>query len=259
MEIDLELYRREVMVEQAPPVRLSAIDIAPDAAQKTLVLLHGFGGQATQWRYQIHHFAFPHRVVALDLRGHGRSDKPPGSYRLATLLQDIATALERLDLPAHFTLAGHSFGGALATEYALAHPERVDQLILIATAGEFKLNQLSQLFFRLPLPALRLLQRFTRSWLHAPLHVLKPWHQNTLAQWRGWERFPQLTVPTLVIRGHLDFLFERPAFERVPKLIPGAEGRCRCVRPSGYAGAAGCGQPGAGAGAGGRALSLIHI
>lgn len=223
MEIDLELYRREVTVATQPRVQLSAIDIAPDGAQKTLVLLHGFGGQATQWRYQIQHFAFTQRVIALDLRGHGRSDQPAGDYTLPEILYDVEVALQTLETPQRFLLAGHSFGGALATEYALAHPERVEQLILIATAGEFRLNWLSRTVFRLPQPLLRLLQRFAHGWLHAPLYVLKPWHQNTLAQWRGWEKFRRVSVPTLVIRGHLDFLFERPLFEEVPKTIAGAE------------------------------------
>jgi pimeloyl-ACP methyl ester carboxylesterase len=223
MEIDLELYRREITVATQPRVRLSAIDLAPDGAHKTVVLLHGFGGQATQWRYQLQHFGLTHRVLALDLRGHGRSDQPTGGYTLPTILQDLDQAFAQLQVADRFILAGHSFGGAIATEYALAHPERTEHLILIATPGEFKLNRLSRAVFRLPRSMLPLLQRFTRSWLHAPLAILKPWHQQVLAPWQGWAKFPRLTVSTLVIRGHLDFLFERPLFEEVPKLIPGAE------------------------------------
>lgn len=223
MEIDLELYRREVAVGTAPPVRLSAIDVAPEQAQKTLVFVHGFGGQATQWRYQIEHFAPTCRVIALDLRGHGRSDKPNGDYRMATLQRDLEQALEQLQVAERFILVGHSFGGAVVTEYALNHPARLAHLVLIATPGEFKLNGLSRALFRLPLPLLQPFERWARSWLHAPLRVLKPWHQNTLQHWQGWERFRQLTVPTLVIRGHLDFLFARPMFAEVPKVIAGAE------------------------------------
>ncbi len=43
MEFDLELYRREVRVSESPRIRLSAIDIAPDFPQHTLVFVHGFG------------------------------------------------------------------------------------------------------------------------------------------------------------------------------------------------------------------------
>ncbi|MBI5053158.1 MAG: hypothetical protein HZB52_07800, partial [Chloroflexi bacterium] len=46
MDIDLELYRREVRISTNPLVRLSAIDIAPEHPQWTMVFVHGFGGQA---------------------------------------------------------------------------------------------------------------------------------------------------------------------------------------------------------------------
>ncbi len=223
MEIDLELYRRRITVASKPLVQLAVIDLAPELPQKTLVLVHGFGGEATQWRYQLHYFAAEHRVIALDLRGHGRSDKPAGRYTMPELQHDLEMALEQLQVPPRFVLVGHSFGGAIATEYAVNHPERVENLILIATAGEFRLNWLSRTLFKLPLPLLRSLEKLTKSWLKAPFHVLKPWHTNTLARWRGWDYFRLLTVPTLVIRGHLDFLFERPLFEQVVKEIPGAD------------------------------------
>lgn len=223
MQIDLELYRQAVTVATKPIVQLSAIDIAPDLPQKTIVFLHGFGGQATQWHYQLEHFALAQRVIALDLRGHGRADKPAGDYTMPALLHDLEVALERLQAPERFVLVGHSFGGALATEYALAHPKQLEHLILIATAGEFRLNGLSRFLFGLPLALLRPLERFTHAWLKAPFHVLKPWYQNTLARWNGWDRFRQIQTPTLIIRGHLDFLFERPSFEKVAATIPGAE------------------------------------
>lgn len=223
MQTDLELYRREVDVTTQPRVHLSVIDIAPELPQKTLVLIHGFGGQAIQWQHQLSHFGLAHRVIAIDLRGHGRSDKPSRPYTMPVILRDLEVALERLQVDGQIVLAGHSFGGAVVTEYALAHPQQVEHLILIATAGEFKLNWPSRTLFKLPLPMLRVIERFTRQWLHAPFHVLKPWYQNILAPWSGWTHFRSLTVPTLVIRGHRDFLFEKPFFEEVPKAIVGAE------------------------------------
>ncbi len=80
MDIDLELYRHEIRVSHDPLVRLSALDVSPDRSQRTFVFLHGFGGQALQWIHQMQKFSLQNRVIALDLRGHGLSDKPSTGY-----------------------------------------------------------------------------------------------------------------------------------------------------------------------------------
>ena len=115
MDIDLELYRHEIRLSTQPLIRLSAIDIAPDRPQWTMVFVHGFGGQASQWKYQLRKFANANRVIALDLRGHGQSDKPAGEYTMAEIQKDLETALEVLGVKGRFVLVGHSFGGAIVT------------------------------------------------------------------------------------------------------------------------------------------------
>lgn len=223
MEIDLELYRREVRVSSSPLVRLSAIDISPDLPRRTIVFLHGFGGQAVQWRFQLQKFSRDNRVIALDLRGHGRSDKPDSSYNMAEMQADFKAALEALKVEEPFTLVGHSFGGAVATEFAVHHGDRLERLILVATAGQFKLNPFFQFALQLPVSVLRAIGPFTRTWLSAPPHVLRPFYHNNMAQFYGWDLYPRLDVPTLVIRGHRDYVFETPLFERVTKSITGAD------------------------------------
>lgn len=223
MDIDLDLYRHEVRVSTNPLVRLSAIDVSPDHPQRTFVFLHGFGGQAEQWQYQMQEFAVENRVIALDLRGHGLSDKPGRGYEMSQIIEDLETALTLLKVKGKFVLVGHSFGGAIVTEYALKHPERVERLILIAAAGEFRLNPFFRFGLNLPGWLLRLIGPFTRSWLHAPPHALKQFFAQNLSRWRGWDKFASLTVPVLVIRGHRDRVFERPLFEKVTESIPGAE------------------------------------
>ncbi len=223
MDIDLDLYRHEVRVTSNPLVRLSALDISPDHPKRTFVFLHGFGGQAMQWRYQLQKFSLDNRVIALDLRGHGLSDKPSSGYDMPRIQADLETALDVLKVTDKFVLIGHSFGGAVATEYVANHPERVEHLILIATAGEFKLNPFFRLGLTLPNWVLRLIGPFTRDWLSAPPHTLKLFYLKNLSKWKGWDKFAALTVPTLVVRGHRDQVFEQPFFERVAKSIPGAE------------------------------------
>ena len=223
MDIDLDLYRHEIRVSTDPLVRLSALDVSPDRPQRTFVFLHGFGGQALQWIYQMQKFSLQNRVIALDLRGHGLSDKPGTGYDMPRMLADIGSALDTLHVTDPVVLVGHSFGGALATEFALAHPERVAHLILMATAGEFRLNPLFRLGLNLPNWLLRLIGPLTRSWLSAPPHALKSYYHSNLNKWRGWDAFRSLAVPTLVIRGHRDAVFESVHFEQVAKDIPAAQ------------------------------------
>ena len=223
MDIDLNLYRHEVRVSTNPLVRLSAIDISPEHPRRTFVFIHGFGGRAAQWHNQLQKFAVENRVVALDMRGHGLSDKPARGYDMPQLIADIETALTLLNVQGKFVLVGHSFGGAIVTEYALKNPNRVESLILIASAGQYQLRPLFRMALNLPVSVLRWIGPLTRSWLHGAPFALKWLYRDAMSRWNGWERFPQLNVPTLVIRGHRDRVFERPLFEKVTASIPGAE------------------------------------
>jgi len=223
MDIDLDLYRHEIRISSNPLVRLSAIDVSPESPKRTIVFIHGFGGKAEQWGYQMQKFAMDNRVIALDIRGHGLSDKPSTGYDMPRIQLDLETALAQLKVSTPFILIGHSFGGAIVTEYALNHPDHIEKLILIATAGEFKLAPLLKFALKLPSTVLRLIGPFTRKWLHAPPHALKEYYRDNMSQWVGWGKFEKLEVPTMVIRGHRDFVFDRPLFEKVAKSIPGAE------------------------------------
>ncbi len=223
MDIDLDLYRHEVRVSINPLVRLSAIDISPDHPQRTFIFIHGFGGQAEQWKYQLQMFAVENRVIALDLRGHGLSDKPNSGYDMPRMIEDLETALTLLKVKGRIALVGHSFGGAIVTEYALKHADRVERLILIATAGEFKLQTTLKFALNLPVWLLKIFESFTRKWLFAPPHALKMFYAENMSKWNGWDKFKLLAVPTLVIRGNRDLVFERPAFAKVTESIAGAE------------------------------------
>jgi long-chain acyl-CoA synthetase len=223
MDIDLDLYRHEIRVSSDPLVRLSAVDVSPERPERTFVFIHGFGGQAMQWEYQLLKFALKNRVIALDMRGHGLSDKPSTGYEMSRIQLDLETALDLLKVSTPIVLVGHSFGGAIATEFAVNHPERVERLILIATAGEFKLSPLFKFGLNLPTGFLRLIDPFTKNWLSGPPHALKPFYLENLSQWVGWEKFAKLNVPTLVIRGNRDAVFEKPLFEKVAGSIVGAE------------------------------------
>ncbi|HUF36557.1 MAG TPA: alpha/beta fold hydrolase [Gemmatimonadales bacterium] len=76
------------------------------------------------------------RAVALDLRGHGRSDPPEhGDYAIESLAADVAAVADALSLE-RFALVGLSLGGGVALAYAGMHPERVDRLLLLDAIGD---------------------------------------------------------------------------------------------------------------------------
>jgi long-chain acyl-CoA synthetase len=223
MAIDLELYRRDARVSIDPPIRLSVIDILPDYPRHILVFLHGYGGYALQWRYQLEKLSLSNRVIAIDLRGHGLSDRPQGAYSMDVIISDIETVLYTLGINTRFYLVGHSFGGAVAIEFAAAHADRIEGLVLVATADHFKLNPLYRLLLKLPDKVLQPFAPLVRNWLSAPPFVMKSWYEDSLARWDGSSLYPRLVMPTMVIRGHLDSVFEKPAYEEVPRSIPGVE------------------------------------
>ncbi len=223
MHVDFELYRKRVRVADSPPLHLSVIDIAPDSPRSTIVFIHGFGGRSLQWKYQLEEFSVQNRVIAFDLRGHGHSDKPHGEYLMEEIVADLGAALDRLGVKERITIVGHSFGGAVVTEFTHRFPDRVDRMVLIASSGEYKLDRLRYLGLRLPYRLQKLIEPFTLKWLYAPFHVLRPWLTNTLAVWNGWSMFRDITVPTLVLRGHFDRIFSTHAFEEVARVLPNAE------------------------------------
>ena len=117
--------------------RIHYVDEGPKTSTLTPVLLvHSFAGSVAHWDAQIEYLRAKRRVVAIDLRGHGRSDAPSdrGGYSVHALASDIATVADHLMLE-RFVLVGHSIGGAAALAYAQQHPDRVDSLVLVAAPG----------------------------------------------------------------------------------------------------------------------------
>ena len=106
-----------------------------------VLLLHSFGGSSAQWARQLAHLRRSRRVVAMDLRGHGRSAKPAAmEYGIESFAGDIGSVADSLGLQ-RFVLVGHSLGGAAAIHYAGAHPDRVAGLVLVGAPGKMPEEQ----------------------------------------------------------------------------------------------------------------------
>jgi 2-succinyl-6-hydroxy-2,4-cyclohexadiene-1-carboxylate synthase len=150
---------------------------------ETVVLLHGFAGTRHAWDLVVDRLdPERYRPLALDLRGHGDArDRRPITF--AACVADIAAAA-----PERFVLCGYSLGGRVALHVALAHPQRVSRLVLVAsTAG-------------IDDPALRAERRaadeklaadtergtieaFAERWMHQPLFAGTP--PAAAAHWRA--------------------------------------------------------------------------
>ena len=103
-------------------------------AGRPLLLFHGLGASVATWRDNIGPLARSFRVVAVDLPGHGDSEKPNIDYHPAAMVRFIASFAEAtgLDRPA---VIGNSVGGALGLMTALKHPDLVSGLVLVDSAS----------------------------------------------------------------------------------------------------------------------------
>ena len=99
-----------------------------------LLLLHGLGCDHTTWEPVIDTLARRYTVVAPDLLGHGRSDKPRADYSVGGYANGVRDLLTVLGID-KVTVVGHSFGGGVAMQFAYQFPERTERLVLVASGG----------------------------------------------------------------------------------------------------------------------------
>ena len=99
-----------------------------------VLLIHGFGEFLETWWFNIEQLSEYYEVYAMDLPGHGLSDKPPVNYTLPFATKFICDFMQALGIErAH--LIGHSLGAAIDLNMAINSPDRVDKLILIDCGG----------------------------------------------------------------------------------------------------------------------------
>jgi pimeloyl-ACP methyl ester carboxylesterase len=98
--------------------------------------VHGFTGAKEDFTDHVPALARDHTVVIFDHRGHGGSDKPDdrAAYSLGRLTEDVVQVADAVGLDS-FRLLGHSMGGMVSRKVALAHPDRVDALIMMDTSA----------------------------------------------------------------------------------------------------------------------------
>lgn len=97
-----------------------------------VIFLHGFGSKKEVWKPQIEDFSKKFRMIILDRRGTGRSERPDYSYTMNDVLYDIKDLMDELQIKSTH-LIGRSFGGMIAQNFVLKFPGYVKKLVLIAT------------------------------------------------------------------------------------------------------------------------------
>lgn len=125
----------EHRIQVEPGVKLFVQDLNP-GGRKTILFLHGWPLNHMQFDYQYN--VLPeagYRVIGVDWRGYGKSDKPLDGYSFDRLAADIRAVVDALGLK-QFTLAGHSTGGAIAVRYAARYGgHEAANLVLIDAAA----------------------------------------------------------------------------------------------------------------------------
>lgn len=129
------------MQEQSTPQKLAYVngyairyfDDGP-ADSRVLVLLHGIGASAERWSRVIPTLAKYFRVITPDIVGFGYSDKPTVEYTMDFFIDFFSGFLDSLNIP-KASVIGSSFGGHVATEFAIRFNRRVDRLVLASPAG----------------------------------------------------------------------------------------------------------------------------
>lgn len=102
-----------------------------------VLLIHGIGDNSTTWSTVQTKLAQRFTVIAPDLLGHGKSDKPRADYSVAAYANGMRDLLSVLDVE-RVTVVGHSLGGGVAMQFAYQFPQLVERLILVGAGGVTK-------------------------------------------------------------------------------------------------------------------------
>jgi pimeloyl-ACP methyl ester carboxylesterase len=192
-----------------------------------ILLIHGLGSSLRDWEEQVSKLSESYRVITVDLRGHGHSEKPEGPYHMTDFAADVAALLRHLDaVPAH--IVGLSLGGMIAFQLAVDEPDLVRSMVIVnsgpaVVARTFQERMmigsriLMTRLFSMPTIARTLAkrlfphpgqERLRRTFVERWSENHKPSYAAALGAIIGWsvlDRIDRVACPTLVISGDRDY------------------------------------------------------
>ncbi|MGW4705209.1 alpha/beta fold hydrolase [Streptomyces sp. NPDC004285] len=235
----------------AVPRPARAPQAAPQAPAPGVLLLHGLMGHAGHWAPAVRRLTGGHRIVALDQRGHGASEKPAaGPFTREAYVADAAAVVEQLGL-GPVTLVGHSMGALTAWQLAAERPDLVRALVICdmrASALGAASQRAWQDWFRrwpAPFPSLEAVHRWFGDedpWVETPNPARGAFYAEVMTEhpdgWRPvfdpeqmltsretwvhdahWDSLAQVRCPTLVVRG-LDGELGRAEAQEMVRVLP---------------------------------------
>ncbi len=209
-----------------------------------LILIHGLGGSIEAWHSTITALSDNYRVIALDLRGFGRSQKPPNSVSIGDLARDVVGIMDYTGVH-RACLLGFSMGGLVALETYRSYPERIDCLILASTSPRLRvdaenirraLSTPSNAYQSLKRLTYKLSDSKTLKLLAEALASNDPEYMTAVADAVSrvdyWGLLPKIKVPVLILVGELDPLVPLETARRMANIIPDA--RLEVIRGAGH-------------------------
>lgn len=206
-----------------------------------LVFVHGWTANRHRWDHQVAHFAEKRRVIRLDLRGHGESGGA-GVRTIEALAADVLALLDHLEIE-RFVLVGHSMGGMISQTITLAHPERVERLVLVNSIGRMTYSRgrglLMAVSTRVPFKlfvAANIQRAFApgypreeiRSYIRAssatPREVVRTLY-GAMRAFDVLDRLGEVSTPTLLVHGYYDIQLPVAQMLRMAKAYQDAEVR----------------------------------
>ena len=173
-----------------------------------LVVLHALGTSAESWDQVATALGEKYRVLALDQRGHGGSERT-NTYTFELMCKDLLVFTDAMNL-GKFTLIGHSMGGTVSYLFAEAYPSKINRLIVEDTPPPFTDKQLD-------VPT-KPSEPLSFDWQVLP-SIIQQLNEPNL-EW--WSRLTDITVPTLIIGGKISHIPQNK-LQEVSELIPNCE------------------------------------